>query len=111
MSGMLIIMAKQPSLGAVKTRLSPPLRPQECIALYGAFLRDTISLVDAACRLAGEVTPAIAYAPADAEGFFRVLAPNHFVLLPQIGADLGERLSNLPVQAGELGYSPVAMIS
>jgi rSAM/selenodomain-associated transferase 1 len=111
MSGLLIIMAKQPSPGAVKTRLSPPLRLHDSLALYSAFLRDTISLVDATCGLAGNITPAIAYTPADAEGYFRALAPDRFVLLPQIGADLGERLRNLPAQAGELGYSPVAMIS
>ncbi len=111
MKGMLIIMAKQPSLGAVKTRLSPPLSPQECQALYAAFLRDTIALVDEACKLAGDTIPAIAYTPASAGGYFRSLTPERFVLLPQTGTDLGERLSNLPVQAGEMDYSPVAMIS
>jgi rSAM/selenodomain-associated transferase 1 len=111
MSGLLIIMAKQPGLGTVKTRLSPALNPQQCLVLYEAFLRDTIRLVDEACELAAEVTPALAYAPAGSRAFFRGVVPGHFVLLPQIGGDLGERLCNLPSQAGRLGYGEVAMIS
>ncbi|HET9493153.1 MAG TPA: TIGR04282 family arsenosugar biosynthesis glycosyltransferase [Chloroflexia bacterium] len=111
MGGLLIIMAKQPGLGTVKTRLSPPLKPQQCLVLYEAFLRDTIRLVDRACEIAGDVTPALAYAPAGSRAFFRGVVPRHFVLLPQTGGDLGERLSNLPSQAGRSGYSEVAMIS
>jgi uncharacterized protein len=111
MSGLLIIMAKHPALGAVKTRLRPPLSSQECRVLYAAFLRDTIALVDEACKLAGGVTPGLAYAPAEAECAFRSVVPDHFVLLPQQGADLGERLSNLPYQAQLAGHAPVAMIS
>ncbi len=108
--GLLIIMAKQPAPGAVKTRLSPPLTPDEALALYQAFLLDTIGLVAAACRLAGTATPALAYAPAPAAEYFRALVPAHFVLLPQRGATLGERLASLPGQAAALGFARVAMI-
>jgi uncharacterized protein len=111
MGGLLIIMAKQPGLGTVKTRLSPPLDPQQCLVLYEAFLRDTIRLVDEACEIAGDVTPALAYAPAGSRAFFRAIVPWRFVLLPQTGADLGERLCNLPSQARRLGYSEMAMVS
>ena len=109
-TGMLIIMAKQPRAGAVKTRLCPPLTPAQAEALYSAFLRDTILLVAAAAQLAG-VTPALAYAPPDAEGYFRALVPNSFVLLPQLGADLGARLRNLPAQARAAGFTVAVMIS
>jgi uncharacterized protein len=107
----LIIMAKQPVYGTVKTRLCPPLTPDGALVLYEAFLLDTIALVDAACKLAGDVTPALAYSPSGAHDYFRERLPAHFVLLPQTGADLGERLSNLPMQTRILGYSPAAMIS
>ncbi len=109
--GLLIIMAKQPTVGSVKTRLCPPLIPEDAMLLYDAFLRDTIEMVAEACRLAGDVTPALAYAPAEAHDHFREMVPDTFVLLPQVGADLGERLCNLPGQAQLLGYGPVAMIS
>ncbi len=111
MSGILIIMAKQPSYGAVKTRLCPPLSQGEAMRLYTAFLSDTVALVDAACRLAGDVTPALAYAPLVAHDYFRALLPARFKLFPQKGNDLGERLSNLPLQARALGFGPTAMIS
>ncbi len=108
--GLLIIMAKQPSRGAVKTRLCPPLAPDEALALYQAFLADTIALVAAACALDGRAVPALAYAPADAEPYFRARLPPTFVLLPQQGADLGERLAHLPTQAAALGYGLAVMI-
>jgi rSAM/selenodomain-associated transferase 1 len=110
-NGILIIMAKQPLYGAVKTRLCPPLTPEEALILYEAFVLDTISLVDEACMLAGNVTPALAYSPQGSHDYFLNHVPERFVLLPQIGDDLGERLSNLPVQARTLGFASTAMIS
>ncbi|HEV2126058.1 MAG TPA: TIGR04282 family arsenosugar biosynthesis glycosyltransferase, partial [Chloroflexota bacterium] len=55
------IVAKAPRAGQVKTRLCPPLRPEEAARLAEAFLRDTIALVQEAdvttrllCRDAAE---------------------------------------------------------
>ncbi len=107
----MIIMAKQPVQGAVKTRLCPPLTAESATLLYDAFLRDTVYMVAEGCMLAGDVTPALAYAPAEAHDYFKVMLPENFVLLPQSGGDLGERLSNLPAQAQKLGYTTVAIIS
>lgn len=104
-------MAKQPRLGQVKTRLCPPLTPGEAESLYHAFLLDTVRVVQEACLLAGNVTPALAYAPIDAHDYFRAMLPAGFVLLPQRGADLGERLCNLPGQARQLGFRRAAMVS
>lgn len=36
----LIVMAKEPRPGTVKTRLSPPLSSEQSASLYGAFLKD-----------------------------------------------------------------------
>src|SRR5436190_2285167 len=84
----LAIMAKAPRAGEVKTRLTPPLPAEDAAALYHAFLRDKIEQVRALAR----VRPAIVFAPAAAEPFFRALAPD-FSLVPQRGADLGERIT------------------
>ncbi|MGI8587955.1 MAG: TIGR04282 family arsenosugar biosynthesis glycosyltransferase [Chloroflexia bacterium] len=111
MPGLLIIMAKRPSLGLVKTRFSPPLRPEDALALYEAFLSDTIRLVLAACAQAPGITPALAYSPSDALDHFAQLVPPGFLLLPQQGDDLGERLASLPRQAAALGFGPVAMLN
>ncbi len=87
----LAIMAKQPQPGKVKTRLSPPLTPEEAARLSHCFLLDTVERVQ---RLPG-VARYLAFAPPDAREFFRDLAGEGFALLPQVGADLGERLAHL----------------
>ena len=45
MSERLILFAKRPRLGAVKTRLVPPLSAEQALALYEAFLEDQIRFV------------------------------------------------------------------
>jgi rSAM/selenodomain-associated transferase 1 len=83
------IMAKAPRAGGVKTRLCPPLSPEEAAALYECFLRDKIAQVRALAGADG----VIAFTPDDARGVFEALAPG-FHLLAQRGADLGGRLLN-----------------
>lgn len=41
----LLVIAKQPLAGRVKTRLTPPLEPSQAAMLAGAALRDTIEVV------------------------------------------------------------------
>lgn len=81
------IMAKAPWPGQVKTRLCPPLSPEDAAHLYRAFLLDKIGQVDTL-----PVSPVIAYAPAEAKATVSALAPSHFSLIPQHGKDLGARL-------------------
>jgi len=83
------IMAKAPRAGQVKTRLCPPLSLADAAQLYRCFLLDKIDHVRA-LRTAGR---ALAYTPAEARAFFEGVAPG-FVLVPQRGADLGDRLVN-----------------
>lgn len=45
MSERLILFGKRPRLGAVKTRLVPPLSAEQALALYEAFLEDQIRFV------------------------------------------------------------------
>ena len=59
-------MAKTPQAGRSKTRLCPPLRPEQAAALSAAFLRDTTENIAAAARLAPIIGYA-AYAPAGTE--------------------------------------------
>src|SRR5438094_847733 len=48
-------------------------------------------------------SPAIAYTPAEARAFFEKIAPG-FVLVPQRGADLGDRLANSLGELLDQGY-------
>jgi rSAM/selenodomain-associated transferase 1 len=90
MKNALVIMAKRPLLGQTKTRLTPPLAPEQAAELYACFLRDTIDLA----RQVSNVYRLIAFAPIDARDYFAQLAPD-FLPIPQMGHDLGERLANV----------------
>ncbi len=98
-------MAKRPAPGHTKTRLSPPLSPEQAAALYECFLKDTLDLM----RSVPGVQPALAYLPQDAAAYFAGLAPD-FDLLPQQGSDLGSRLDNALTHYLELGYSGAAVM-
>ncbi len=83
----LAVMAKAPRPGQVKTRLVPPLSPETAADLYRCFLLDTLDTI----RRVQGATPAVAYAPADADHEFASLAPD-LPRLPQGEGDLGARM-------------------
>jgi rSAM/selenodomain-associated transferase 1 len=89
MTSSLLVVAKRPAPGQTKTRLSPPLSPEQAAGLYECFLRDTLDLM----RQTAGVERRIAYLPEHEEAYFRALAPD-FSLLLQQGGDLGQRLDN-----------------
>ncbi|MBC7237529.1 MAG: TIGR04282 family arsenosugar biosynthesis glycosyltransferase [Chloroflexi bacterium] len=103
----LVVVAKEPVAGQTKTRLSPPLAPEEAVALYRCFLLDTLDLM---ARVEG-VDPLIAYTPHTAEGYFRRLAPDGFALMPQVGASLGQRLDHVLTRCLEGGYDQAAVMN
>src|SRR5580698_10551229 len=63
------VMAKAPRPGFSKTRLCPPLRPEQAAALSAAFLRDITENIALAARQA-PISGYIAYAPAGQEALF-----------------------------------------
>ncbi len=60
------VMAKAPQAGRSKTRLCPPLSPEQAAALSAAFLRDTTDNIAAAARHA-PIAAYAAYAPLGSE--------------------------------------------
>ena len=103
----LIVVAKRPSVGKTKTRLSPPLSGSEAAALYHCFLLDTLDLM----RYVQDVQPVVAYLPYGSESFFRGIAPPGFDLVPQTGDDLGQRLDNVLRSCLGLGYSQAVVMN
>lgn len=85
------IMCKTPSPGRSKTRLSPPLRPDECAGISACFIRDLSRTIG---RLAdtGDVTGYAVYTPVGSEDALRTLLPRSFRLMPQVDGDFGVRL-------------------
>lgn len=101
----LCIMAKAPEAGQVKTRLCPPLSPDDAAALYRCFLLDKIAQV----REVAGAEPVLAFAPAQAAAAFEALAPG-FTLLPQRGADLTARLTAVCAELFGRGCDAAIMI-
>ncbi len=86
-----VIMAKAPVPNEVKSRLIPALSPEEASSLYHCFLLDKIAQVKSIMQ----ARHFVAYTPVTSEAFFRSIMPPGFTLINQVGADLGERLSNV----------------
>ena len=82
-----VIMAKAPRAGAVKTRLEPLLGAEGCARLQRELVRHTAGWV---ARTRPRVW--LAFTPPDAREEFAGLIPRRVRLFPQQGGDLGERL-------------------
>jgi rSAM/selenodomain-associated transferase 1 len=85
------IVCKTPAPGHSKTRLCPPLRPEEGAALSACFIRDLSATVDELAR-GDDMASYAVYAPAGTEAQLRLLLPATFRLLLQCEGDLGTRL-------------------
>lgn len=82
-------MAKVPVAGAVKTRLQQFLSPEQCAELAWAFLRDAAAKAKIVCE-----NTILAYAPADQKNVLENFLRGENTLVEQIGATLGERMTN-----------------
>ena len=69
------IFCKTPAAGFSKTRLSPPLRPEECGMLSACFIRDLAATIHG-LSLDGDVAPYAVYTPAGTEDRLRALLPS-----------------------------------
>jgi rSAM/selenodomain-associated transferase 1 len=105
MTALLIIFAKEPCPGRVKTRLSPPLSPEATAQLYHNFLLDILEEMGRV----PEVRLALAFSPPEAQDFFRALAPTGMDIFPQEGGELGERMARACAWGFKAGYSPVLL--
>lgn len=103
---LVVMVAKEPVPGKVKTRLCPEISPAEAAGLYRCFLLDRIREIGA---MTG-VDRGIAYTPEEARETFSALTGDGFELFPQRGDDLGERLNNIFVDKLAKGYAAVAIV-
>lgn len=83
------IICKTPAAGASKTRLSPPLRPDECAAISACFIQDLGNTIAALDHPAAK--PCAVYTPAGTEADLLRILPG-FALTLQGEGDLGDRL-------------------
>jgi uncharacterized protein len=102
------IMTKVPRAGQVKTRLTPPLTPQEAARLNICFLRD----ISAAISKAGNDTRGIGcYTPAGSEEVYHDILPASFQLIAQRNGYFGERLVGAIEDLLGAGFSSVCLIN
>src|SRR5438094_1924170 len=105
----LAVMTKAPQAGQVKTRLVPPLTPEQAAELNKCFLRDTAAAIsnaagaDTACGIA-------VYTPVGAESAYTDILPADFSLLPQRGDKFGERLYLAIEDLLKCGFESVCLI-
>jgi uncharacterized protein len=125
----LAVMTKVPQAGRVKTRLVPPLTPEEAAELNKCFLRDTAAAISSACSgclqppTAANVPlhpgaesaplqcgPVAVYTPIGAESAYSDILPADFSLLPQRGDKFGERLYFAVEDLFKCGFDSVCLI-
>jgi len=103
---LLVVVAKAPVPGEVKTRLIPHFSPEEAAALYRCFLQDRMKEIG---KLIG-IDLAVAFTPADADDTFARITRNGFKLFAQKGEDLGQRLNNIFLAKFGQGYDAISVI-
>lgn len=106
MKDLLILFAKAPEPGEVKTRMVPFLTEEAASQLQRAFFLDTLQLTDSLL-----IQRAIACLPSSDHPFFLQCGKERpLLLLNQTGADLGERMKNALAWGFSKGYQKVLLL-
>lgn len=108
----LVIFAKAPIPGEVKTRLSPGLTEDEAATLHGSFVLDTLERTKAAVtKFKLPVDRFLACAPSSTHVFFKIMEARHGVtLLDQQGDDLGARMAQAFATLFARGYRQIVVV-
>ena len=104
------IFSKVSKEGVSKSRLCPPLKPEECAELSRCFLKDTAENVSKLAQETDKVVAVGVYAPTGSEKDFGSLLPDDFLLLAQRGEGLGERLRNAAEALFSAGFGSVCFV-
>jgi len=101
-----VVFAKTPEPGAVKTRLCPPLSPEDAAELQRACLQDLWARLDRLPR----VRRILCYHPPGSADRFRDLLGRETDLLAQSEGDLGLRLTAAFESVFSRGLGPVLAV-
>ncbi len=105
--GAIIIFAKAPVPGHVKTRLCPPLTPDEAASLHGSMVMDAVEHT----RPLREFDIYLACTPSMDHPFFQTLAARHRLqLCEQVGEDLGQRMDHALTTILNRGYKYAVLV-
>jgi hypothetical protein len=104
------VMAKASVPGQAKTRLVPPLTPEEAANLNTCFLRDIADSLIGASTLAN-IAPFMAFAPAGSAAFFREILPARIGLLETVASSLGDCLFQATTALLHAGHDCVCLLN
>ena len=106
--GVVVVFAKAPEPGRVKTRMVPVLSPDQAAEFYSNLLDDVLAATaDFAARLG--IDPVLTVDPASACGELARRAPRVFRVVPQCGPGLGARMSWACHEAAAGGAAPILL--
>lgn len=91
-AGVVVVFAKAPRPGRVKTRLTPPLAPEQAAELYATLLGDVLAATERFAREL-ELEPIVAVDPPDACPEIARRAPTRYSVVAQRGRDLSRRMA------------------
>ena len=107
----ILVFARAPEPGKVKTRLAAHIGVEAAARLYAAMLKDTLKLAQEAAALC-EAKVIVAYTPDDAfePGPYSLLKFWDGERIPQIGNDLGEKMQRAIQNCFSQGATKVVTI-
>jgi rSAM/selenodomain-associated transferase 1 len=114
-TGVLLVFAKAPRPGLVKTRMTPHLSPEKAAQLYACLLDDVLQVsLGAGAALGLDVVLAVSPPSACPELAERADAlcdgnSSSFQVVAQQGRDLSERMASAVAEAGAAGYPRILL--
>jgi rSAM/selenodomain-associated transferase 1 len=103
------IICKTPASGKSKTRLSPPLDPEECAAISACFIQDLATTIGVLRHRSARGYAV--YTPAGSEAALHRLLPGGFGLVIQGDGDLGDRLNRGIADLLDAGHAGAILIN
>ncbi len=103
-----VVFAKRPAPGAVKTRMCPPLSPEQAAQLYAAMLDDVLATTAVAAAAARAQTW-LAVDPPDAIAELLSRCPPGFRGHAQCGPDLSARMEHAVASAAAAGFDRILL--
>jgi len=104
----LVVFAKAPHPGLVKTRMCPPLTPEEAAELYGCMLDDVLEASVGHAK-ALDLELILAVHPEDALAQLADRAPPPFRVIAQRGGGLAERMDRAIRETCAAGFDRVLL--
>ncbi len=102
----LVVLAKAPLAGQVKTRLQPTFTAEEAMEFSRSLLVDQLNHL----QKLDTADFYLAFAPDDTQLLMAQLAPARFRLFPQQGDDLGARMAAVFERLSRMGHKNIVLI-